>query len=307
MKKVRNNKNLITVAHLKLYAKGNIVQSKMSTEGIEHEITEIKNDVKLDEDQDKDQVEDQDKDQVEDQDKQQQSKRIVIKSLIISFAMLTIALFAFHIMSAVRLIQYGNEVLNGEGYNDDQCVLIFYIVFSFFPAVILIFTLLFIHCGTFFKDRPQDDADLGVLLQFTLGGFIVYLGFYFLPYMLLAFIHDPIQTGFIYLIGVSLILCVCLLTYSTYKIIDFYIELLRSYQTHILTSKNFWCQLVKLNPHHFTLASGVSIAYFVFILILNFILTLGNLHDFQAVQNLTLPLIIGLLSVFVLKTSLKRI
>ena len=37
--------------------------------------------------------------------------------------------------------------------------------------------------------------------------------------------------------------------------------------------------------------------------ILIFILTIGNFHDFQTVENLTLPIVIGLLSIFVFKPS----
>ena len=55
----------------------------------------------------------------------------------------------------------------------------------------------------------------------------------------------------------------------------------------------------------FTQLSGISLGYFLIILI--FILTLGNFHDFQAVQNLTLPIIIALLSFFVLKPIFKGI
>ena len=54
-----------------------------------------------------------------------------------------------------------------------------------------------------------------------------------------------------------------------------------------------------------TLASGISIVYFTTILIL--IVTLGNFHDFQAIQNLTLPIIIGLLSIFAFKPFYKYV
>ena len=57
-----------------------------------------------------------------------------------------------------------------------------------------------------------------------------------------------------------------------------------------------------INFIHFTLASGILIAYFLTILIL-LILILGNFHDFQAVENLILPIVIGLLSIFVFKPS----
>ena len=62
-----------------------------------------------------------------------------------------------------------------------------------------------------------------------------------------------------------------------------------------------WIQMCLFFYLLFTLTSGFLIAYSLTILIL--ILTLGNFHDFEAVENLTLPIIIGLLSIFVLKPS----
>ena len=38
----------------------------------------------------------------------------------------------------------------------------------------------------------------GKAVELSLGMCLVYLGSYFSPYMILAFINDPIQTGFVY-------------------------------------------------------------------------------------------------------------
>ena len=108
----------------------------------------------------------------------------------------------------------GND---GHAYNlgnDDQCVPIVYVATSFIPTVLLISFLVLKSsevCFNWFKNAGES---LGIFLQLSLGTFLVYLGFYFLPYMLLAFINDPIQTAFIYMMGASFILCVYLLTYS---------------------------------------------------------------------------------------------
>ena len=240
-----------------------------------------------------------------------ENRVIKIIALILSSVYLSIALFGFHIMASLRLIQYGNEVLydanNDEHYDlgrDDQCLPIVYTVISFLPVG----SLPFIICSKCIW-RPQRRHGielqvteqltiLGEWLQLSLGWLLVYLGFYFLPYMILAFVNDPIQTAFVYLIAASIIFCILLLTYG---MLSAFISII------IRLTGNF--QFEKFNGSYvrlvFAEASGMSIAYFLIILI--FILTLGNFHQFQAVEHLTMPLVLGLFTLFVLKPLIKHI
>ena len=123
----------------------------------------------------------------------------------------------------MKLIQYGNEVLyddnDDQGYNlsnDDQCVPIVYVVCSFVPTLLLVTAFVqFILCFKFCSPQRSDSREivLGLILQYSLGGCLVYLGFYFLPYMLLLFIHDPIQSALVYMMLSSVILIICIFTY----------------------------------------------------------------------------------------------
>ena len=245
----------------------------------------------------------------EDQHKWYENKRIrIVVSLIIASILLIFTLLAFHIIASVKLIQYGNEVLyddnDDQGYNlsnDDQCVPIVYVVCSFVSTLSLVTAFvqfMLVLCFKFCSPQRSDRREivLGLILQYSLGGFLVYLGFYFLPYMLLSFIHDPIQSALVYMMLSSVILTICIFTYvcvSFCEVVSSFMKLnkLDSIRTtfHLL----------------FTFASGLSITYFLTILIL--ILTLGNLHDFQGVELLTLSVFLGLLSIFLLKPSLVRI
>ena len=243
--------------------------------------------------------------------KDQYNKRIrIVISLILVFAFLSFALLAFHIIASVKLIQYGNEVLyddnDDQGYalrNDDQCVLIVYVVCSFMPTVSLTLFLIIVTIVLCIKSRSSQvdnttDEALGLYLQFSLGGFLVYLGFYFLPYMVFAFIHDPFQSALVYMMLSSLILSICLFAYF---LISVCVVGFLFYQKEL--SK--WDSMSRLLTSGFTFASGLSITYFLTVLIL--IITLGNLHDFQGMENLTLSLFIALLSLFLLKPSLVHI
>ena len=87
------------------------------------------------------------------------SRIVNVVSLSITFLILSIALFVFHILASVNLIHYGNEVLYDDNddhhdsplggndeishndynlFDDGQCVPIVYTAVSFLPSVVLI-------------------------------------------------------------------------------------------------------------------------------------------------------------------------
>ena len=270
------------------------------------------------------------------------NRKINIVALSVTFVILDIALLAFHILASVKLIHYGNEVLYDDndahgihkyGIGDDQCIPIVYTAFSFLPTAILILYVIivvvkFLHDTKKINEaKPgleeeidsDDNSDKKVLrtskenksyktkraakyqskedvidealvkvFKTSFGCFLVYLGFYFLPYMALAFINDPIETGFIYLIELSF-------AFSLFTII-------KAVLTYGANGCNFsGCDYEVI----FITASGLSVAYFLIIFL--FILTLGDFYDFKAIENLTLPLVIGLLSFFVLQPAVKYV
>ena len=248
----------------------------------------------------------------EDDDNDKKSKRkAIIFRISFAFIFLNLALFASHITACVRLIQYGNEVLyqhedydagsltdDGESTRNDRGLPISYVVVSLFFGVIIILTwivlqlMIILYCGFCKSNTDQtspistDNEVLGAFAQVSLGGFVGYLGFYFAPYMLLAFIHDPIKTTFIYMMGALFILCLYFLIKS---IAD-------CYSASASSSRFRLKQKLELL---FAFGSGTSLAYFLMIVI--FLFMLGNFDDFQAVHNLTLPIIVVLVPVLVLK------
>ena len=236
-------------------------------------------------------------------DHSEKDKRIrIVVSLILVSIFLSLTLYVFHIIASVKFIQYGNEVLYHENDRNDQSIAILYVLFSFLPTVVLIMylliTIIVLYVRFRLAQRFSDDTP-GLFLHYTLGGFLVYLGFYFSPYMILSLIHDPIQSALTYMMLSSLILSMCLFTYYCLSV------------SMVVWSKglaNLFRKrdgLTKLFHLSFTLASGFSINYSFAILFL--ILTLGSFHDFQGVKIWTLALFIGLLSFFVFSPCLEII
>ena len=158
----------------------------------------------------------------------EKNRRIrITASLSIASILLSFTLFAFHIIASVKLILYGNVVIyddnDDQGYSlsdDDRCVLIVYVVCSFLPSVsliLMIFAFPTLH-ARFCSSQQSNSKEniLRLILQSSLGAFLVYLGFYFLPYMLLSFIHDPIQPALVYLMLSSVILSICIFNTFVY-------------------------------------------------------------------------------------------
>lgn len=160
-----------------------------------------------------------------------------MKALALICLLLFSAFVVFHILSAVEYIQYGNEVLynqdfnDGSTYDDHQTIPIFHAVFSLIPTAIVLFYGMFVFSIWIFlriessRKLEINDNDINSISRISDTGEecvqapvpvtatgllsinIVYIGSYFMPYMLLAFIHDPLQTSFTYLIVTAFIIC----------------------------------------------------------------------------------------------------
>ena len=81
------------------------------------------------------------------------------------------------------------------------------------PLILIGYIIIMLYYFSKYSDSQSVDEALGNYLQLSFGVFLVYLGFYFSIYMVLAFINDPIVTGFVYLIGILCIICAYLISY----------------------------------------------------------------------------------------------
>ena len=238
----------------------------------------------------------------DDDDKNRKSDRkTTIFRINFAFIFLTFALFAIHIKACVKLIQYGNEVLyqhedyhdgsltdDGESMRNDRGVTIGHFVVSLFCGCIIILILIGLHVLVIYRWILQDDDQiLGAFTQVSLGGFVGYLGFYFAPYMLLAFTNDPIKAAFIYLMDALFILCFYLFIKNFFGF------------CLIFTSTSLSQLLLQFSELFFTFGSGIFVAYFLSTVL--FLFTPGSFDDYQAVHNLTLPIIVILVPLLVFK------
>ena len=142
---------------------------------------------------------------------------------------------------------------------------------------------------------------------------IIHLGSYYMAYILLAFIYNPIQTATIYLGLTFCILCGYLFFWALMRIsasqkkygTDANNETDASYKTDKYNLCSNDCKhLNNTIIGWFIIGLPFAVVYFSFLIV--YALTLGSFDDFGVIQNFVPPLLIGLLTYFVVKPAYKE-
>ena len=260
-----------------------------------------------------------------------------IPLLILSIS-LNIALFAFHILSAVEIIKYGNDVLQShqDSSKDHSSSPTATVTISFIMIIATYISAVLISVYRLHKGLCFDTKSLLVALNFlasmsvTIN--IIHIVCYFLPYMLLAFIYNPLQTCVTYLalgfyaLGAYLLLWIAKYCITSYiKLFNFHTSVndliggsLGFYAPESYTAENSEsvdgkdikrvriCSCIVFYTVFVLFATGMVLAVVYFSAAILYVLTLGSLNDFEVIQNLVPPLLIGLLTYFVIKPTYKQ-
>ena len=203
-------------------------------------------------------------------------------SLLFTNITVNIAVVIFHIFSAIREVEYCNEMFHGNYTDyDDRAYDTVYIsaaIVAILALIIPVFAVMVLYEGIKscvtntltkgFRSCVTRLAIMSILLN------IIYLGCIFMPYMILAFIINPFQTTLMYLVLTCIIGVIYILFFS-------------------LTSVGLL----------FAPAVGLSLSAVFFLIMINFILTLGSFTEFQELENLVFALIIGLFTTLAWKPT----
>ena len=204
--------------------------------------------------------------------------------------LLNIELFMITFISFLHFIQYSNEILDEADINHRLPItrfIAFSIYFFVVGCIIIIAIGISIH-----KWSINTSTAISIAISFT------HIGCYFMPYMLLAFIHNPLQTTFVYTMELIYLPC----TYAVCMFIWFaYVLCCAAYHygfASYFTKFHYKLLACVLGSWSFSLSSTL------FISMLNYaVLKMGSFNDFQGVHNLLLPLMIGIFTLFVLKPA----
>ena len=218
--------------------------------------------------------------------------------MLLTSISLGIVLLTFHILAVFSFIDYFDDVASGE----DSGLPTLHVVVSF-SAIGSSFLISIGICIY----KQNFDTSLTILIVFN----IVYIGCYFMPYMLLAFIYNPLQTFVVYFIIAVCVVYMYLYILSVWiiflPILKIMSELIKAYALCESTSPDFRMALHYTSMLH---ASTIActfltpIMYFIIVIVLT--LSLGSFSDFAGFQSLLPPLVTGLIGYFIAtKTSLQ--
>lgn len=177
--------------------------------------------------------------------------------IIFMSILLNIAFLIFHIFAIVRLFQYTHEISIENDMEDSSYVYpaLFHLIGSVMP---LLSTSLMSIC----IDRSWN---IPLILNF------IYLA-YFLPYMLIAFIDNPVQATFVYVLLVILIVIVFVVLFGFSGKLVYIRDKVKKHNLYCILGTNF---------------ATISLVYFLIcaILILNF----GGFNNFTELRSLLWP------------------
>ena len=222
---------------------------------------------------------------------------------------LNFVLSIFHIISAVEIIKYGNDVLQSDqGFSSGKNHAIAPIVTVTISIIIIVVTYIsavgisvYIFCK---RDPNSIKTTVTSLAAISIIVNITHLLCYFMPYMLLAFIYNPLQTFVTYLALGLYVLCGYLLFWMSKRIFTYYRD---------PDKDNFFKEYTRVPNKsrciylaYFLMSLGILSVTVYFSTVIIYVLTLGSFDDFEVIQNLLPPLLIGILTYFVVKPTYKQ-
>ena len=217
-------------------------------------------------------------------------KPLHMKPLIFTSALIFIGFLIVHVFSIMSFIQYGKEVLSSKDYH--SIIPITHAVLSLLAIVVgfgLTVTCLRVRIS---KQQQQQQKNVLLIPAAAISVNFIYIGCYFMPYMLLAFIHDPLLTTFTYLKLVLFIVCIYLICLGVCNLYKFKHK---NYGNNIKLAKF----LDKLLYSCMVWAMAFSLMMFLFVVIC--IILLGSFNDLKDLKYLTSSLPLVVVSLFLLK------
>ncbi|XP_065905085.1 uncharacterized protein [Dysidea avara] len=132
---------------------------------------------------------------------------------------------------------------------------------------------------------------------------VIYLGSYYSPFMVLAFIHDPIQSSLIYFLLMGGVICLYLIFFGASNLY-YFIKMTTLKEGHKSDNPDS-CRLHRFIYCIESWAAVILIAYMA--VLITYLFKLGNFDSLDDLQSLTLPVILLFLSYLFLKPVLKDI
>ena len=195
-------------------------------------------------------------------------------------------LFGIHIISSLAFVEYSKETL----HDDDLYLPYLHMACSWLATIGLFIICIAIAMYFYKKERGVKFGNHITALIVSLD--VIYIICCFSPFMLLAFIHDPLVTSLTYCVNVLFIAF----------FIWLFILLIKDFEKHLVFL------LESTRSHKFLLIlTGIGLlisiagSFGLLIWFVTVMITLGSFNDFQSLQTLLLSLLVALVSFSIVK------
>ena len=217
--------------------------------------------------------------------------------LIFASVGISIGFLIIHIFSIIEYTIYAKEVLSTESYHNKLPIM--HGIFSLLAIAIgFILTQKILSDNSTVREGYHEEQRHLRIPVAVISVNIIYIGCYFLPYMLLAFIHDPILTVFTYFMVVLFIVCVYLICLGVFNLHKFYKRKHGNYEDSIKCAK-FLTYLL-----YSCMAWAMATSIIIFLVVITYIIALGGFDDFEELKILVPSLLIGVIGLFLLRPAL---
>ena len=233
--------------------------------------------------------------QTNESDKEHDYKQLIdCVPLTVTGVAVCIALTVIHIFGSVNGHQYADEVLISGTYNiiaplpNDVISVLMLIAGMSFSVII--------STKRFPKSMKNDKKQRWEMISAAVISVnIIYVCCNYLPYMLAAFIQNPLITVFTYTMGVLFIVCfylICLEVWCLYKLLKN-----KKYKKSIKVKKFLDTLLFCC------MGWGIAFSFIILIFLITSIITLGRLDDFEELKSLVPSLLIAAFGLVLLKPT----
>ena len=204
-----------------------------------------------------------------------------VSSLLITFLLLQL-----HSFSSFEFVKYGNEILH-----DDDLFLPYLHVACSWLAIIGLYATCIAIAVYFYKTKKEDineDKVINHLIASIIALNIIYIVCYFSPFMLLAFIRDPLVTTLTY----------CMIMVFIFTITWLEILLCKQFENCLVFTGVYKALFILTSIALFISFNNIFVTFIIFV---SSIIALGSFNDFQSLQTLLLSLLVGLVSFSIAK------
>ena len=218
----------------------------------------------------------------------QKWKSFCLICLFITSVVVNLLLVKLHLYSATKFIEYGNEILHNEEFlispSGNHYLPYMHAALSYF----LITAMFIIAIGYCIYKCTRNS-----LIATSISVNIIYALCYFSPTMLLAFFHDPLLAICNYFMVIVFIGLIYALTWTLGLMV-----LSKSSVNKLIPRAHLSLKVSVYSIIVYTAAYSV----FYLLILIDGVISLGSFSDFKALQNdMILPLLVGLLTLFVVK------